>query len=219
MANYIIPPIGSKGKFTFQSPFDTGTKKDTEYTVYSIRSIRELMDSSEDPLKYIYKNVGLSETDMNKDIEDNIPIVVLSSGTNSYIYVPANRISTLPDISGVKYQQKMLAINIGHLPLDYSLDVVKETVKEAVLEMTGIESTVQAIDTSAIKYITSKEHTTYMKLIAGRKKSNMSYRTRYKILNNQYESLKKKLEDLEKCIIFNRLSGFTPTEDEKSTNE
>lgn len=213
MANYVIPPIGSKGKFSFQSPFDTGTKKDTEYTVYSIRSIRELIDSGEDPLKYIYKNVGLSETEMNQDLEDNIPIVVLSSGTNSYVYVPANRISALPDVSGVKYQQKMLAINIGHLPLDYSLDIVKETVKEAVLEMTGIESTVQAIDTSAIKYITADEHTTYMKLIEGRKKSNMSYRTRYKILNNQYETLKKKLEELEKCIVTNNPTGFVPVEE------
>lgn len=208
MASYIIPPIGSKGKFSFQSPFDTGTKTDTEYTVYSIRSIRELIDSGEDPLKYIYKNVGLSETEMNKDMEDNIPIVVLSSGTNSYTYVPANMISSLPDVSGVKYQQKMLAINIGHLPLDYSLDVVKETVKEAVLEMTGIESTVQAIDTSAIKYITTDEHNTYMKLLDGRKLSNMSYRTRYKILNTQYETLKDKLDQLEKCVITNNPAGF-----------
>ena len=217
MANYVIPPIGSKGKFSFQSPFDTGTKKDAEYTVYSIRSIRELIDSSEDPLKYIYQNVGLSETEMNQDIADNIPIVVLSSGTNSYIYVPANRITALPDVSGVKYQQKMLAINIGHLPLDYSLDIVKETVKEAVLEMTGIESTVQAIDTSAIKYITSDEHDTYMKLIDGRKKSNMSYRTRYKILNNQHETLKKKLEELERCLISNNPTGFVPVDESQSS--
>ena len=214
MADYIIPPIGSKGKFSFKSPFDKEAKKDTEYIVYSIRSIKELIDSGEDPLKYIYKAVGLTETEMNQDLEDNIPIVILSGGTNSYLYVPANRITSLPDISGVKYQQKMLAINIGYLPLDYNLDVVKETIKEAVLEMTGIESTVEAISTSAVKYITQDKHTAYLKLIDGRKKSNASYRTRYKILETTYNKLKTKLDELEKCFVSNNPTGFMPVDDQ-----
>ena len=203
MVDYIIPPIGTKGKFAFKAPFDKNTKADTEYTVYSIRSIKELIDSGEDPAKYVYESVGLNSTDMANDQADNVPIVILSSGTNNYIYVPANNITSLPDITGVKYQQKMLAINIGHLPLDYSLDVVKDTIKEAVLEMTGIESTVEAISTSAIKFITDDEHSKYMKLIDGRKTSNMSYRTRYKILKVTYDKLKKQLDQLEKCIIKN----------------
>lgn len=207
MTDYIIPPIGTKGKFSFKPPFDKNTKSDSEYTVYSIRGIKELIDSGEDPAKYVYEAVGLTSTDMANDQADNVPIVILSSGTNSYIYVPANNITSLPDITGVKYQQKMLAINIGHLPLDYSLDVVKETIKEAVLEMTGIESTVEAISTSAIKFITDDEHNTYMKLIDGRKTSNMSYRTKYKLLKVIYDKLKKQLESLEKCIINNSRKG------------
>lgn len=199
--DYIIPPISTKGKFKLKAPFDTLVKEDTEYTVYSIRGIKELIDSGEDPLKYIYKKVNLTETDMNKDLEDNVPIVVLSGGTDNYVYVPANRVTSLPDITGVKYQQKMIAINVGHLPLDYSLDVVKETIEEAVLEMSGIESEAKEIPTSAIKYITDDEHTTYMKLIDGRKTSNMSFRTRYKILETTYNRLKTKVEGFEQYLL------------------
>lgn len=201
MADYIIPPIGSKGKFEFKAPFNQNTKSDIEYAVYAIRSIKELIDEGRDPLKYIYNQVGLSETDMNKDLTDNVPIIVLSAGTNNYVYVPANKISSLPDITGVKYQQKMLAINIGHLPLDYSLDVVKETIKEAVLEMTGIDSTVEAISTSAVTFLSDDQHTTYMKLIDGKKTSNMSYRTKYKVLLTTYNKLKAKMESVEQQLL------------------
>lgn len=204
MSNYIIPPIGAKGKFSFKSPFDTNTKTDTEYTVHSIRGIKELIDSGEDPEKYIYQPVGLTSTDMNTDLENNVPIVILSSGTNNYIYVPADCITSLPDISGVKYQQKMLAINIGHLPIDYSLDTVKEAIKDAVLEVTGIESTVESIATSAIKYVSDADSETYLKLIDGRKVSNFSYRTRYKILKTTYDKVVNQLTQLEQCIIKNK---------------
>lgn len=199
--DYIIPPLGAKGKFKIKAPFDTSAKEDVEYVVYAIRSIKELVDDGKDPLKYIYQQVGLTETDMNKDLTENVPIIVLSGGTNNYVYVPANRITSLPDLTGVKYQQQMLAINIGHLPIDYSLEVVKETIKEAVLEMTGIESTVEAIPTSVIKYITDNEHSTYMKLLDGRKTSNMSYRTKHKILLTNYNKLKAKLDDIESKLL------------------
>lgn len=213
MADYITPPIGSKGKFSFKPPFDTITKSDVEYTVYSIRSLKELIDSGEDPLKYIYQKVNLTAEDMNNDLTNNIPIVVLSSSTNSYDYIPANMITSLPEITNIRYRQKMIAINVGYLPVDYSMDTVKETIIEAVKEMTGIESTVQVIDTSAIKYIAEDKHKTYMQLLDGRKTSNMSYRTRYKILNTTYEKLKEHLNKLEKCFVDNNPTGFMPEED------
>lgn len=213
MADYITPPIGSKGKFSFKSPFDTVTKADVEYTVYSIRSLKELIDSGEDPLKYIYQKVSLTADDMNKDLENNIPIVVLSSSTNSYDYIPANRITSLPEITNIRYRQKMIAINVGYLPVDYNMETVKETIIEAVKEMTGIESTVQVIDTSAIKHIAEDKHKTYMKLLEGKKTSNASYRTRYKILDAKYNKLKEHLDKLEKCFVTNNPTGFMPEED------
>lgn len=201
MANYIIPPIGTKGKFEFKEPFNTGIKANQELMVYAIRTIQELVDSGENPYEFIYKNVGLSEDDMNKDLDDSIPIIVLASGSNEYYYVPANRLSSLPNISGVKYQQKMLAINVGPLPIDYNLDLAKDTIRDAVLESMGINSTVEVIAASAISYKTDNEHIKYMKLINGKKTINTSYKTRYKQLLETYNKLLVKVEYLEKCAL------------------
>lgn len=201
MSNYIIPPIGASGKFEFKDPFSSQMKKDQEYKVTAIRSLKEILDSGEDPLEHIYKPVGLSQTDLNKDLEDNVPMVVLSSGSSNYTYIPANKLASLPNIIGVKYQQKMLAINIGYLPLDYNLDLAKETIKETVLEVLGIESTTEAISTSAIKYVEKDEHEKFMKLIDGKKTNNMSYRTKYKILLETHNKVLQKLKELEECAI------------------
>lgn len=201
--NYIIPPIGTKGKFEFKEPFNKNSNKQ-EFSVHAIRSIQELIDSELNPLEYIYKPVNLTETDMEKDREAGVPIIVLSSGTNEYFYVPANKLSSLPNISGHKYQQRMIAINIGHLPLDYNLDSIKEVIKDSVMENMGISSTVEVIATSAISYVTDEEHNKFMKLLDGRKTNNQSYKTRYKILLETYNKLVAKVKQIENCIVTTR---------------
>lgn len=200
-SSYVIPPIGGKGTFQFKSPFNSLYKGDIEYTVYAIRSLKEIIDSGEDPYEYIYKAAGLTEDDMTEDLTDNVPIIVLSNGANEYAYVPADMLSNMPDVSGVKYQQKMLAINIGHLPLDYDLELAKDTIKDAVMEVLGIQSTVEVVATSAVRYITEDEHNAYQKLMETRKTVNMSYRTRYKILLETYNKLSNQLKKLEQCAI------------------
>ena len=136
----IIPKIGSKGAFQFKEPFKNKLVEVQEYTVRGIRSLKEIIDSEENPLENIYRAYGLEETDMNEDLEKEIPIIVLTNSAGQYFYVPADRINTQPLTIGNKYQEQMLAINLGYLPIGFNMDLAKNTIKEDILNVLGITS-------------------------------------------------------------------------------
>ena len=97
--NFIVPPLGAKGRFKFVEPFNKEQYQNEELRVSAIRTFKELKDSSIDVYELIYQPVGLTENDLLKDIENNIPIVVLESQAGKYLNIPANKIQSLPDIS------------------------------------------------------------------------------------------------------------------------
>ena len=176
---YLIPQIGSKGKFTFASPYDTILSQDQEYTVSGIRSIKDIEDSEEEPFRTIYEQVGLTENDFSNDVRNNIPIIILVTTGNLYISLPANRIITQPDITGIKYQEKILAISLGSLPVDYDTSMLEDIINSDVYAASGIESVCKIIPSSAVHIMSKESHDLYIALINNRATVTKSYKTRY----------------------------------------
>lgn len=196
--NFIVPPLGAKGRFKFLEPFNKEQYQNEELRVSAIRTFKELKDSSIDVYELIYQPVGLTENDLLKDIENNIPIVVLESQAGKYLNIPANKIQSLPDISGIKYQQRMLVANLGLLPLDFNLDTLYKVIKDDVYDVTGIQTEVQDIKSSGIVIIDEIKDKEYMRLLDNKRTVNLSYRTRYYKLKDAYDKLleqQSKLED------------------------
>lgn len=201
--NFIVPPLGAKGRFKFVEPFNKEQYQNEELRVSAIRTFKELKDSSIDVYELIYQPVGLTENDLLKDIENNIPIVVLESQAGKYLNIPANKIQSLPDISGIKYQQRMLVANLGLLPLDFNIDTLYNVIKDDVYDVTGIQTEVQDIKSSGIVIIDEIKDKEYMKLLDNKRTVNLSYRTRYYKLKDAYDKLleqQSKLEDYIKRI-------------------
>ena len=201
--NFIVPPLGAKGRFKFVEPFNKEQYQNEELRVSAIRTFKELKDSSIDVYELIYQPVGLTENDLLKDIENNIPIVVLESQAGKYLNIPANKIQSLPDISGIKYQQRMLVANLGLLPLDFNIDTLYNVIKDDVYDVTGIQTEVQEIKSSGIVIIDEIKDKEYMKLLDNKRTVNLSYRTRYYKLKDAYDKLleqQSKLEDYIKRI-------------------
>ena len=197
---YIVPAIGTVGTFEFKSPFDDKLYNGLEYEVKAIRSLVELNDSNEDPFVNIYQPVELSEKDFKTDLDHNVPIVVLSNSGGNYYYVPASKIKSMPKTVGVKYQQVMMAINLGYLPLDFDLELAKDTIVNDIKATLGITSTVESIKTSAVQLITSDEHEQYKKLLESNKTITSSYRIRYEILAEKNKKLMSTIKMLNDCI-------------------
>lgn len=197
---YIIPPLGSRGTFEFKKPFDSKLYNTTEYEVKALRSMKEVYDSEEDPFTNIYDANGLTEDEFKTDLDWNVPIVVLTNDANQYFYIPATYIGSMPKITGIKYQEVMMAINLGYLPLDFDTKIASDTIKEDIKTSLGIESTVEILKTSSVEIIPEEKHNEYKKLLAARKTISNSPTIRLKLMQQQYDLMKERLELLHQCI-------------------
>lgn len=196
---YYTPAVGTKGSFSFQEPFNSILFSNQEYEVKSIRSLKELYDSEEDPYTNIYSANNLTEDDFQTDLNNNIPIIVLANDANQYYYVPATKLSSLPKLTGVKYQEVMLAINLGYLPIDTDTTAVKADIETVVSEKIGVSSTIEIIKTSAVQLVDEAQDTEYTKL-RQQKMNTDTWKTKYKKLEQKYTEALAQLELLHTCI-------------------
>ena len=198
MANEIIPPINAKGKFVLSPPFDGLISDKEEFTVVAIRSLTEI--EPDNPLDNIYKPVGLTEDDMKEDRFNNIQIIVLSSTSGRFVYVPSNKIASMPIITGASYQERMLSINLGLLPerLDLSLEI--DDIREFILSKIGVNASITEVDTSAVILVEDVEDETLTRLRENRKTNEGSL---YNQLLRCKEESNKKTEKIKKleCYI------------------
>jgi len=204
----LTPPIGTIGAFTFTPPFDTLISGDQEFRVTAVRNLLELENSGEKPFDTIYKPVGLTQTEFKDDLDNDIPVVVFSTTGEEYFYVPSNRVLSIPKISGVKYQEMVLAISLGNIPVAMGLDVIKDIIIDDVKTVVGIDSSIAIVPASAIGLVDNLKHKEFEQLLEGRKSTHKSYRTKY---TEAMESLDEKLviiASLEKYIQDN----FVPEE-------
>lgn len=196
----IIPPINSKGKFTFKEPYNTKIYENHEYVVESVRSLTELYNSDEKPFDTIYKAIGLTESDFKNDIDDQVSIVVFKTNGGEYFYVPANRILSMPQVHGAKYQELTVALPLGLIPLDYDLTLLKDNLKETVQNTLGVITTAGTVPASAVTLLDKTDDTTYRALLDNRRTVYKSYRTLYEELKELYDKKTELLDQLQICF-------------------
>lgn len=187
---------GLKGKFVFSSVIHNKINSNLVLEVVGDRNIKELVANKEDPLNTIYKPIGLTEIDYTKDLEDNVSIITFITPSEDYIYVPVNHIVESPSRNGIDYQVVILAANLGPLPLDYDLTLVKDTLKDSILTTTGIKTTVGMTEGSGIYNMDINDHELKMKRLQGRKTHTHSYKHLYEQALKDYRELYQKYMDL-----------------------
>lgn len=192
--DYLLPPINSVGRFTLKSPLDTLLRDDINYKVISIRTIKEMLESDEDVLQFVYLNQGLTKDNYESDIINDIPIITLISPDNSYYYIPANLLSSIPDITGIKFRNKIIAVNLGIIPDDTDLNYLKDEIHDLILSMYGKEPNIEIVDTSQAIIYSKEDYDTYK----ATRKANIinadTCRSKLIKLQNDLNLMKTKLE-------------------------
>lgn len=147
MSGYILPAIGSKGKYTFKPPFDTVIPNGTILSCQGVKTINEVISNKEDPYELYYMKYNIEESVYNTHRDANTPIVSLVSGSNWY-YVPAIYISTLPLEDGVPYHKAGLSVILGMIPVQKDLTGVIAKISNVVRDTLGIKPAINLIQMS-----------------------------------------------------------------------
>lgn len=199
--SYIIPQLNSKGVFTFLPPFDKEMYNNKEYTVKALRLVKEIYDAEEDPFLNIYEANGLIEADFERDLKWKIPVVVFATDADQYYYVPATYIGSLPkELNGYKYRQYIMGVNLGMLPTDFNLDLVKENILENLKAACGITSCVEVIEASDEETVPAEEHDKFLRAVEATKTDTNSPAVRIKFLQEKYLLLQEQLKIMSNCF-------------------
>lgn len=111
--SYVIPDVGSRGLITLASPFDSDVINTVEYTVDSVRSMRDLINSGSDPYTEYYAPKGITKDLYDAAVETNTVIVAFRSDNGTTINVPAQYITTYPDGNVEKYHILIASVKLG----------------------------------------------------------------------------------------------------------
>ena len=197
---FVVPPIGTTGIFYFLEPFDTILKDGEEYEVKALRLLSEMRDNQEKPYENVYQSVGMSDTDFMVDLSYNVPIAVLVNSLGEYYYVPCTKLKQTPRVTGVRYQEKILAINLGFLPQTYDFSLLLNTIQEDVYTVSGVVSTIQIIPSSSTMIVPEEESKVFLNKLENKKTVKQSYRTRYEKITKENAKLKKQMSLMNVCI-------------------
>lgn len=144
MAGY-IPQIGAVGVFTLAAPFDTQITPQVAYTCRSLRMLSDIAAAGELVWERYYLPLGVSPTEYQQDLADNVCIVGLHAGTGEWVYVPSSFIIKAPDVNGVLYSPVVLGVHLGPVPDTYQLDGLISRIESLVEASLGIKPTIKGM--------------------------------------------------------------------------
>lgn len=198
---YYVPNVGYNGSFTFKAPFDTLYNPNKKYTVTSIRDLKEMRDSNENPYEYIFQSNQLTQNDFNYCVHFNIPIAVLTDSGDNYYYIPCNYIEKINNAHGFQYIEKVLVVSLGYIPIGTDLTQLEANILSDVKDNIGVISTVETLPSSGVVYVTEQQNNQYLQVTTTNKGTTQSFRQLYQDLKNQYKNLEAENNYLKQYLI------------------
>ena len=157
-AKNLIPPIGTKGIFVLEEPFQQRLVEKVAYTCQAVRSIRDTIASGSDPFSEYYEPFELSKEQYEGDVANGAAIVSLQSGVGDWLYVPSTFIKSYPDMNGVMYTPIVLGISLGAVPDEMNLSALKSDIEALVRDTIGINSTVKSVVAGLPTLVPQEDH-------------------------------------------------------------
>lgn len=196
MDTYIIPPINTEGLFKIASPFWKEEYDNVTMKLVEIRNIQEMVNANIKVYELIYEPVGLSKDIYEEDNSNEVPILSFSNSKREHIYIPANRLGSVPDISGERYQSQILSFNLGLLPVNFDNTSLVDNIKELIEATIGVTPTSKVLLNSAIHMVSESDAEQYTTTRTTKIKSNNNIYGKYNTLFGNYTIVIKYIKQL-----------------------
>ena len=174
---------GIRGKFSIKEPVSNLVDDSVLYEVTSKVPIREFnRDMGLDAKVTIYTTYGILDK-YDEDVDNNIYIIgILKPGSVDVIYIPETYISRDVNQEYIEYVEKILAFNIGLVPVNLDLTNLQEKLVSVLSNEIGIEVQVKEVIQSGVELVDKATHET-----------NIMERNNYLANDNSIQYIKNKI--------------------------
>lgn len=154
--SHLVPPIGSRGRFTAAAPFTVNPG-----VVYQCTALRRFSDIEKQQLRVeetFYAPFGLGATEVSRDRSQGVYIVTLEADDRAPLYIPTSYITSYPDGAYRTYHRMVVSAEIGPVPDYMDLTFLKAQLAALVSDTTGVEPTVALGIAPMSTTVTPEEH-------------------------------------------------------------
>lgn len=154
---YVVPEVGSRGLITLAAPFNTLISPTTQYTVESVRTLRDLISNDVDPYTTYYQQAAattISLSEYQSDLENNLSIVTLISDYGFTVSVPCRYIAAYPDGNVFKYHNLMVGVSLGAIYEGEDLNALLNQFSATAQALIGVTPQIKLVSVGEAFYIT-----------------------------------------------------------------
>lgn len=188
----IRPEIDAVGQWKLEAPFSVDPT--ITYQCEAINGFQALEAQGIDVYERFYLPFGLSTSKYSEDKINNIDIVTLMSEGLDPVLVPTSFILEAPGVDAVDYKQFFLAIRLGALPGNISLDKLKTEIEDLVKTEVGIVPSVEEVVHPVAGTVSLAQHEQIEAARNSLKEITPSFKQRYEetaeLLSRQAEKIK-----------------------------
>lgn len=197
----ITPSVGVVGLYEVREPWRVA--EGAVYECIANRAMSDFVESGTDVFKLVYEPVNLSETDYAEDVKEEACIISLLNRTDPtapVIHIPDTRIVSYPNMDISNYNRMIVSIDLGALPINTDVSAMLVYLKQAALDMIGVESKPVVHKGPSSNAITFAQHEELVKKRIAYKKKNHSLQVINERLVAENTELRRQLDEAIKII-------------------
>lgn len=197
----ITPSVGTVGLYEVRTPW-TVTPEHV-YECIANRKMEDLIDRGIDILDFVYHKVNLGEAEYAADVAEGACIISLRDTTDSsvpVIHIPDTYIISYPNMDVSNYNRCVVSVDLGALPINTDVTGMIVALKQAALDMVGVESSPKVHKAPSSGNITLQQHQELLRKRIAYKKRNTSIYVQNENLVKENTELRRQLDEALKFI-------------------
>ena len=203
-----VPNIGQEAVFKFKEPFATYIKnkfnlspQSTKFRVISIIALKDtIRNDLRDPFTDLYVPASIDEVSYKKDLLDDVPVIsfayVDKSNVERYFRVPLNYIESISSVTSVVYANKLILIDLNHLPADVDNTAIFNELKTFIETRLGVVPDIKEVSVGDLLSVSSEEHETRETIRNNTKTVYKTQETLYRELEIKYNCMISRLTEM-----------------------
>lgn len=195
-----LPTPGEKNRYEFLPPYDSLTLHWNEYECIGIRKMSDMIKSNEAVWKELYEAYDLQYDRYLEDMSDDVFVIEIKAVSGLRAKVPLSFIKSISADYSVPYKHYALSLNIGLLPTNTDLTVLKSELEGIVKDVLGKESISEVMTLSDDVNLTLEQNKVEIAKRKLLKDNQPSYRAKYITLLEQFNILQEQYYAMERYL-------------------
>jgi hypothetical protein len=191
---YVLPNVGTKGKFRASAPFDTLINPTLTYTCIKVQNYETaITDGDMDLYERVYEPMSLSEDTLTQHAQLGALLITLVSESDQVVEIPSVYLKAMSNENTVPYVNAIIGVHLGPVEVSEPLGQLKEDIEDLINAHLGVSTVVKLVHCGVPVQV---DQTTHQAILKKRTQTQVLLPNKEKVI----QSLQTKVNDLQSKV-------------------